>query len=190
MEKLIQDYLGAWYSNGGELFMYFDLAGAYGKFGCWGLTEDIRKPTPKTAGILDVLKTPLPKEVAGASIPGTVPAWPPTASNGGAGIKDAEGHEFLGQMSDDHYFDYLINVKEAGDYTFSMQTASGLDGAQVEVLFSGDSIGMMTSKNTGDWYKFAATEPVAVHLEKGQLVVRLKLRKSALNVMSFTLEKR
>lgn len=58
MTNQIYNYLNTWYGCGGDLFMYFTLSSTYSKWGQWGLTDDITKPSVKTAAIEKLLKTP------------------------------------------------------------------------------------------------------------------------------------
>jgi len=190
IQKLIVDYLNAWYGAGGELFMYFDLAGGYSKYGCWGLTEDIRKPSPKTQAIAQVKAAPLPTEIAGIGIPGTVMASEHVASSGGGIEKTPDGGKHLAFLKEDFWFDYLLNVKSSGDYVLKIETASGVDTAAVEVLLSSQSIGTINCKNTGDWHQWADSDPISLRLEKGQLVLRLRIVKPGLNIRSISIEKK
>ena len=63
-----------WFSQGGGLYMYFTLSGAYSRYGCWGLTEDIVNT--------NTVKFQAIRELAG---PGT----PPRINDGG--VVDAAG---------------------------------------------------------------------------------------------------
>jgi hypothetical protein len=56
MTDLLVTYLKGWYADGGSLFMYFDLSSAYGQWGCWGLMDDVSKPSVKTEAITKILK--------------------------------------------------------------------------------------------------------------------------------------
>jgi hypothetical protein len=40
-ELIVHDVRDNWFGLGGSLYMYFSHAGAYSRYGCWGLTEDI-----------------------------------------------------------------------------------------------------------------------------------------------------
>lgn len=51
METLITQLLTDWYAAGGELFCYYNLCGPWGKYGMWGLTEDIERETPKRTAL-------------------------------------------------------------------------------------------------------------------------------------------
>ncbi len=65
MKDLTVRYLQAWYENGGDLFMYFNLCGGYSKWGAWGLTDDIVDlHTPKFEGVRQVLAAPRPPVLA------------------------------------------------------------------------------------------------------------------------------
>jgi hypothetical protein len=178
--KLIQDYFTAWYSNGGELFMY----------GSWGLTEDIRKQTFKTKAIAQLKAAPMPAVTAGFAVPGTILAWQHNSHEGGGSENSADGGKNLAFIKEGQWFDYLLNVTAPGDYAITLQSASGQDGSQVEILMSGQSLGKVAGKNTGDWQKWGSSDPVLVRLEKGQIVLRLRIAKAGLNIRSVTIEKR
>jgi uncharacterized protein (TIGR03437 family) len=48
-----------WFGRGGDLFMYFALSGAYSRYGCWGLTEDITSlNTVKLQAVQDLVGPP------------------------------------------------------------------------------------------------------------------------------------
>jgi len=43
-EILIKNYGEGWFDIGGGLAMQFTLSGGYSRYGCWGLTDDFKKP--------------------------------------------------------------------------------------------------------------------------------------------------
>ena len=52
----------SWFAMGGDMYMYFASPGAYSRYGCWGLSEDIRQlNTPKWQAIYLLTGTPMPK---------------------------------------------------------------------------------------------------------------------------------
>ena len=51
METLTTQLLTDWYTAGGELFCYYYLCGPWGRYGMWGLSEEIDRDTPKRAAI-------------------------------------------------------------------------------------------------------------------------------------------
>jgi hypothetical protein len=47
-DLILHDAVDNWFARGGDLYMYFASPGAYSRYGCWGLSEDIRDlSTPK-----------------------------------------------------------------------------------------------------------------------------------------------
>lgn len=44
-----------WFANGGDLYMYFAAPGAYSRYGCWGISEDVvQLDTPKWQAIYEL----------------------------------------------------------------------------------------------------------------------------------------
>jgi hypothetical protein len=41
--EAVERYLRNWFESGGDIFLYFNHAGRYQKYGYWGLTDDVRK---------------------------------------------------------------------------------------------------------------------------------------------------
>lgn len=60
MRDLIEhDMRENWFGHGGDLYMYFTLSGAYSRYGCWGLTEDIVSlNTAKFRAVQDLVGQP------------------------------------------------------------------------------------------------------------------------------------
>jgi len=51
-----------WFEMGGDMYMYFASPSAYSRYGCWGLSEDIRQlNTPKWQAIYQMTGTTAPK---------------------------------------------------------------------------------------------------------------------------------
>jgi Carbohydrate binding module (family 6) len=190
IEKVITKYLHLWYSQGGDLFMYYNLAGTYSKYGCWGLTDDIRKSTPKLKAATEIAAEPMPALTAGAVVPGTFPAWRFDGNSGGKVEDSTDGGKNVGFLADGNSLDYLLNVKDAGDYALTLQTATERDGATIELLLDGQSLGNLHTPNSGDWNHWACTPPLSLHLDAGQAVLRLKIVGQPSNIRSITLEKR
>ena len=68
---------------------------------------------------------------------------------------------------------------EAGTYQLTLQEAGDADAA-VEALFSGTSAGTIQGLHTPDGQTWQSTQPLAVTLPKGQIVLRLRVAKSGL----------
>jgi hypothetical protein len=61
-DLILHDAVDNWFSKGGDLYMYFAMPGAYSRYGCWGLSEDIRQlDTPKWQAIYALTGTRPPK---------------------------------------------------------------------------------------------------------------------------------
>ena len=60
MRDLIEhDVRDNWFGRGGDLYMYFALSGAYSRYGCWGLAEDIMSlNTVKFQAVQDMVGPP------------------------------------------------------------------------------------------------------------------------------------
>jgi hypothetical protein len=41
--QAVETYLRNWFESGGDIFLYFNHAGRYQKYGYWGLTDDVRR---------------------------------------------------------------------------------------------------------------------------------------------------
>jgi hypothetical protein len=59
MGTQLTSYLNQWFGCGNDLFMFFTLSSAYGQFGNWGLTNDIKSLTgPKYQALKAIANTP------------------------------------------------------------------------------------------------------------------------------------
>jgi hypothetical protein len=55
------DFTGNWLSEGGDLYMFLEVVGAYSRYGCWGQTEDaLDRKTWKLRAIYDLVGLPPP----------------------------------------------------------------------------------------------------------------------------------
>jgi hypothetical protein len=188
--KVLTDYFNCWYGQGGELFMYYNLAGSWTKHGCWGLTDDIHLlGGPKYKTVAALAQAPVPAITAGQAVPGAVDATKYDANEGGGTENSKDGGRNVGFLKDGNTLDYLLNVKEPGEYTITLKAAGMEDGARVGMDFSGTNIGEVKAIKTGDYQKWADSEPVKVKLEKGQLVLRLHVVRAGLNLRSITFVK-
>jgi hypothetical protein len=53
-DMIVQNYKN-WFAAGGDLHVYYNLASPWGKFGSWGLTDNIEQDTPKHAAVAEVI---------------------------------------------------------------------------------------------------------------------------------------
>src|SRR5205085_11104204 len=58
MKDMIVRHYRNWFSAGGDLHVYYNLASPWGRFGCWGLTDNIEQDTPKNAAVAEILANP------------------------------------------------------------------------------------------------------------------------------------
>ncbi len=189
MGQPLTDYLNLWYSQGGDLFMYYGLAGTYSKYGCWGLTDDIRKSTPKMKAVADFANGPLPPVSAGTLVPAKILAADFDANDGGHVEDSGDGGKNVGFLHNNNTLDYLIRVNDAGTYAITLQTATAQDGAAIEVLLSGQSLGNVACPSTGDWHKWGSSHPVPIKLDAGLTVLRLRIAQEPVNIRSITIQK-
>ncbi|HBY64557.1 MAG TPA: hypothetical protein DEH78_32455 [Solibacterales bacterium] len=78
-EMVVSDIRDVFFGNGGDLYMYFTLSGAYSRFGCWGLTEDIvNRTTEKFQGLYELIGRGSPPRIDrfSSSATGTGPIAP------------------------------------------------------------------------------------------------------------------
>jgi predicted outer membrane repeat protein len=69
-EILLHDLEDNWFGIGGKLYMYFTLSSAYGRWGMWGLTEDItRLDSPKFEAIYELVGGTTSSQATGATFP-------------------------------------------------------------------------------------------------------------------------
>jgi len=189
MTPLLADYLTRWFAQGDELFMYYNLASPYGKFNSWGLTDTINVPSVKTAAIDKILAGPLPIETGGTSVPSTFSAAQFNAASRDVSVKvNTTAEKDIISLRADYWFDYLLNVKESGNYRLTLKSAS-LHGGTVDAVMSGQPLGTLQCPTTGDWKKWADSDAIHLQLEKGQIVLRLKIAKPGMNIRSITIEK-
>jgi len=135
MRTITRRYLDAWYGHDGGLFMYFTLCSGWGKWGVWGLTDDIAKSTPKTEGVADVLGAPPPPLDAGIAVPSTITGSDFALMRWGTYKAPAPGGD-VGHLGKDDIREYLVNAKKAGPYKLAINGAASTDLA-VDVTLDG-----------------------------------------------------
>jgi hypothetical protein len=189
----LTDYLNTWYGTGGELFMYYNLTSMYTKWGCWGLTDTISVPparqTPKYKAVAAFEKAPMPPLAVRVTAPGQILAWQFDINEGGGIENSRDGGKNLCYLGDGSTFYYLLNVQEPGDYKLTFQTAATAPGGKLAIDLSGTTVGEVETPVTGDTQAWKSTAPLDVKLEKGQLVLRMRVAKSGMNIRSITFEK-
>jgi hypothetical protein len=186
----LSHYFEHWNNLGGDLFMYFNLAGPYGKFGNWGLLEDIRKPTAKMRAITQLVSAPTPPETLGAGIPTTLQAVDASAREGGGVEKADDGSHHLAYLKDGNWLEFLLMVKDPGMYELTVQAGSNNADGRLDLSLSNTPLGTVAIPDTGDYRKWDDTHPAVVQLEAGQLVLRVKVAHAGMDLKSVTFTRR
>jgi hypothetical protein len=186
----LKTYFDRWNSLGGDQFMYFNLAGPYGKFGNWGLLEELRKPSPKMKAIQEIVAAPMPPVSVGTPVPGAIDAVKADAREGGGAEKSDDGSQHLAYLKDGNWCDFLLLVKDPGMYDLTVQSASDNAAGRLELSLSDTPLGTVAAPNTGNYRKWGDTPPVTMQLEPGQLVLRVKVAHAGMNLKSVTLTRR
>jgi hypothetical protein len=74
MGTLVSEAFSDFYTNGGDLYVYYNDAGAYGQYGMWGTTQNVFvQNTPKLQAIDSTVGTSFTRSV-GAPVPSDIPA--------------------------------------------------------------------------------------------------------------------
>jgi len=144
MRTITRRYLDAWYGHSGGLFMYFTLCSGWGKWGAWGLTDDLTKSTPKTEGVADVLAATPPPVDAGIAVPSTITGSNFALMRWGTYKAPATGGD-VGHLGKDDIREYLVNVQQAGMYRIAIHGAASADVA-IDVTL--DGVPVKTSPTT------------------------------------------
>jgi hypothetical protein len=78
-DLIIHDARDNWFAHGGDLYMYFAHCGAYSRYGCWGLSEDIEDlNTPKWQAIYELTGTSPPAAASPSPAASPSAATPPS----------------------------------------------------------------------------------------------------------------
>jgi hypothetical protein len=128
MGEAVEKYLDGWNALGGDLFMYFTLSSGYGKWGSWGLVEDINKTSPKYDAALRVITKPRAPLTVGAPIGEAIKAGDFAATN----RWDKKGSDKVG-IEPTKWLQYSVRAPKAGNYKLSVAFESG-ENAKADVL--------------------------------------------------------
>jgi hypothetical protein len=178
MEALVSQYLQNWFSGGGELFNWY-LAGPTNyntAYGTWGLTNDITNlNTPKMEGIDDALAAPPPALAVGYNVPGIISA------NNYVGAAPTT-NPYPRYLHNGATLDYMVQAPQAGTYNLQINYAATAANEQLQILVNDNVVTTLTLAVTGSGLDsqyapdvFADSQVVALHLNQGLNVVRLKV---------------
>ena len=178
MEAIVSQYLQNWFAAGGGLFNWY-LAGPTNyntAYGTWGLTNDLTNlNTPKMQGIDDVLAAPPPALAAGYGVPGVI-----SANNYVGAVPTT--NPYPRYLHNGATLDYMVQAPQAGTYNLQINYAATAPNEQLQLLVNDNVVTTLTLAVTGPGLdsqyspdNFADSQPVALLLNQGLNVVRLKV---------------
>ena len=124
----VSEALSDFYTNGGDMYVYYNDAGTYGQYGMWGTTQNVFvQNTPKLQAIDATVNTPFTRTL-GAPIPSVIPAQSFEIQPVNAGFEATDptnGPYFYfrkGGINGAQYatVGYLVNAPTAGTYDMDM----------------------------------------------------------------------
>jgi hypothetical protein len=177
--------LSDFYTNGGDLYVYFTDAGTYGQYGMWGTTQDVfTQNTPKlqalqsTAGVsfARTLGAPVPSDVpaqsfevqpVNAGFEGTDPTNGPYFYFRDGGINGTQGATV----------GYLVNAPTAGTYNVDLTVGNYYSAAATATVALGTHapVGTFTIAGGNGISNATLTNVVPVTLPAGLSVLTIAL---------------
>ena len=134
---ILHDIMDNWYSAGGDLYMYFDLSGAYSQYGCTGIYEDITKPTVKSEAIAQIVSSPAPVVNAGVVLP---------TLGQSVTLTPAQGFGIWGSFVQygGSTIDYLLQTTNAATYSVTLSLTNATAGTRLQILVDDQLRGTVT----------------------------------------------
>ena len=173
-DMILQNYKN-WFSAGGDLNVYFNLASPWDKYGSWGLTDNLEQDTPKNAAIAEVLETPRPPVTIGSPVPARLASDDMILSEG----VDKPGDGSLGFTGPASSASFLVRVAAAKAYSVGAHLKSDA-AAKVKLLIDSDLITTWTLKARGE----TPARPATVRLDEGLHVIRIGDEQGSFRLMS------
>jgi endoglucanase len=113
-----------------------------------------------------------------------------TYRNDGVDIKNEKGVNYIFNIEDGEWLQYTINVKQAGTYNISFETATAKNDANISVFTNGNAaiknIAINNSGNENEWRKTTSSK---IQLQKGENKLRIIADIGGFNFKSFTISK-
>lgn len=119
MGVAVENYLDMWHELGGDMFVYYTLSGTYGRYGSWGLVDDITQTSPKFNAVMRVMEEPRPPLTVGAALGETIGANDVATTGGYEKAATSEVRIDPGKLQ---Y--YAFRVPKAGIYTLTATVAA------------------------------------------------------------------
>ncbi len=144
IKPLLKNFLlNDWYGIGGDLFMYYGLAGTPSQWGQWGLIEgDLSKlDTPKYQAALEVSKSPRPVDKAGTALPTEIGKSVSVDEGGFEGTYWKPGTQAQNMWNQPGTRqDYFLHADAAGTYSITIESLQEMPG-QTEIYVDDQLIG-------------------------------------------------
>jgi len=104
--------------------------------------------------------------------------------------EDSTGEYNVGWIDDGDTLEYLLEVKEAGDYVVNYRVASESSGGEIELLLrSRFPLTSTVFEATGAWQEWTTITSETVSLDAGIYTFRLRAKQGGFNLNYFTFEK-
>ncbi len=88
-----------------------------------------------------------------------------------------ENGNYVGDLRNNSYLEYFINVGEPGNYTISAKNAVGANGqygaAKITFSIGGETLGVADGSVGEGWFDFVASDALPVTLTGGKMTLRL-----------------
>lgn len=162
MKEMLLLALRSWFEAGGGLFVYYNLCSPWGRWGSWGLSDDVRsEATPKWEAVHEVLGRPTPPVQVGKLMPA---ALAPADAFAAVEHYDRGSRRVLKRPG--AYSMYLVRVPVGGRYTVST-ALSGSRAATARLLVDSAPIATWSASQ-------GSSMAAAVELAPGLHVVRVE----------------
>jgi hypothetical protein len=181
----VSESLGDFYSNGGEMYMYYNDAGAYGQYGMWGTTQDVFINNTSKLQAIDATNNQPFKRTNGAPVPSDVPAQSfqiEPVNAGFEGTDPTNGPYFYfrkGGIKGAQYATlcYVVNTPVAGSYNISMTVGNYYSTPATATIGIGTQapIGTFTIPGNNSISNAELTNSVPVTLPAGLSILTIAL---------------
>lgn len=175
IQPICANYLNVWFGYGFDLLNWF-VAGATSydsQYGTWGLTNDMTNPSAPKIKAFDQVKAQGKAVLTeGISVPGKVDPrqfclrdanW---QTGGGLTLNPTDWRG--------PYRDYLLRVQTAGSHPITLSVGTDQAGVKVQVWLNNVQVGAVALPSTGSLSTFKTTVPLAVKMNAGMNVIRVK----------------
>jgi hypothetical protein len=142
----VTEALGDFFTSGGDMFVYYNDASAYGQYGMWGTTQDVFDlATPKVAAIAALRGTSQVRTV-GAAVPGSIAGTASSFEVSPGGYSQPGSFYFRNGET----LAYLVDAPSAGTYALTLTVGSYVTTpSQATISVDGVVAGSIATPTTG-----------------------------------------